>query len=101
VTDDLSDKLIAAQVVVAMSDNQVVRDVALAKGATIGDAIEQSGITGVFDDLVIDPKMVGVFGTKVTMDQELQDGDRVEIYRPLIIDPKEVRRQRALKQAKN
>lgn len=92
-------KTVAVKVVVAMLQKQLVKDVTLAKGATVRDAIEQSGIAAAFPELVIDPKMVGIFGAKVSMDQEVQDEDRVEIYRPLIADPKEVRRQRAIRQA--
>jgi len=54
-----------------------------------------------FDGFELDAAKVGIFGQKATMEQALRDGDRVEIYRALLIDPKEVRRQRALKQAKN
>ena len=91
---------ISVKVVAAFQHKQVVRDITLEKGSKVQDAIEQSDIATAFDELMIDPKMVGVFGTKVSMQQELQDGDRVEIYRPLIADPKEVRRQRAVRQAK-
>lgn len=95
----LSINTVAVKVVAAMPQKQVVKDVTLANGATVRDAIEQSGIAGVFPELVIDPDKVGIFGTKASMDQKVQDGDRVEIYRPLIADPKEVRRQRAIRQA--
>jgi putative ubiquitin-RnfH superfamily antitoxin RatB of RatAB toxin-antitoxin module len=43
----------------------------------------------------VDPAAVGIFGRKVSLERVLENGDRVEIYRPLIADPKEVRRQRA------
>jgi len=99
-TDASDNTLIAIKVVVAMPDKQLVKELAMFNGATVSDAIEQSGIAAEVEDLVIDPKMVGVFGAKVSMDREVQDGDRVEIYRPLIADPKEVRRQRAIRQAK-
>jgi putative ubiquitin-RnfH superfamily antitoxin RatB of RatAB toxin-antitoxin module len=48
-----------------------------------------------FPDMVLNPEAVGVFSRKVTMEHRLEDGDRVEIYRPLIADPKESRRKRA------
>ena len=98
-TEDSANHLMKVKVVAAMPQKQVVKDITLARGATVRDAIEQSGITRVFNGLVIDPEMVGIFGTKVSMDQQVQDGDRVEIYRPLIADPKETRRQRAIRQA--
>jgi len=64
-------------------------------GISPRDAIRQSQITQHFPE--IDPEScdIGVFGKAVSADYELSDGDRIEIYRPLIADPKEVRRQRA------
>ena len=66
---------------------------------TVGEAIERSGLAAEFPDLVVDPRAVGIFGRKVPLDHVLQPGDRVEIYRPLIADPREARRQRASKPA--
>lgn len=93
-------QLMSVEVVVAMPDRQVIEKLRLPEGATVAEAIERSGVAGKFDGLVIDPKMLGIFGSKVPIGQLLSDGDRVEIYRPLIADPKEVRRQRAERQAK-
>jgi putative ubiquitin-RnfH superfamily antitoxin RatB of RatAB toxin-antitoxin module len=64
-----------------------VVNVDLPAGATVRDALAASGLEG---------QAFGVFGTRVALDQPLNDGDRVEIYRPLVIDPKEARRRRAL-----
>jgi len=89
------------EVVLAMPEKQELLVLDLAAGATVADAIEQSGIAAMFEDFELDASKVGIFGQKVTLTQVLSDGDRVEIYRPLLVDPKEVRRQRALKQAKN
>ena len=72
----------------------------VATGSTLADAIAQSGLPEKFEDFELDLTKIGIFGQKTSPDQVLRDGDRVEIYRPLIADPKEVRRQRALKQAK-
>ena len=72
----------------------------VATGSTLADAIGQSGLPEKFEDFELDLTKIGIFGQKTSPDQVLRDGDRVEIYRPLIADPKEVRRQRALKQAK-
>lgn len=99
-TDNPDIPLMSVKVVVAMPDKQVVKELGVLKGATVSDVIEQSGIVEKCKDLVVDPNMVGIFGVKVSMDQCVEDGDRVEIYRPLIADPKEVRRQRAIRQAK-
>ena len=64
-------------------------------GTTLEQAIELSGIRSHFPDLVVDPKRVGIFGVKAKLEDKLGPGDRVEIYRPLIADPKEARRKRA------
>ena len=87
------------EVVLAMPEKQELVALDLAVGATVADAIEQSGIVAMFEDFKLDTSKVGIFGQKVAQTQELSDGDRVEIYRPLLLDPKEIRRQRALKQA--
>lgn len=99
-TDDSVITQISVKVVFAVPDKQVIKEVEVAKGVTVRDVIAQSGIVDKVEGLVVDPKMVGIFGAKVSMDQCVEDGDRVEIYRPLIADPKEVRRQRAKRQAK-
>jgi hypothetical protein len=87
------------EVVLAMPEQQELVTVVLEAGSTLADAITRSGILDRFDGFEPDPKQVGIFGQRVAIDQVLADGDRVEIYRPLIADPKEVRRQRALRQA--
>ena len=87
------------EVVLAMPEKQALVALDLVAGSTIADAIERSGIAGMFEDFDLATARVGIFGQKATLRQELRDGDRVEIYRPLIADPKEVRRQRALEQA--
>lgn len=77
------------EVVHARPDGADVVEVRLPAGATVRDAVLASGIAGV------DFSRVGIFGRKVNADTRLADGDRVEIYRPLEIDPKEARRRRA------
>ena len=64
----------------------------LPDGATVADAIDRSGIQTARPDIDI---RVGIFSRKATRASRLRDGDRVEIYRPLKIDPKEARRRRA------
>ena len=91
---------IRVEVVLAMPERQELVAMDISAGTTIGDAIEQSGVLDRFDGFKLDPEKVGVFGRKAPIGQVLHDGDRVEIYRSLIADPKEVRRQRARKQAK-
>jgi putative ubiquitin-RnfH superfamily antitoxin RatB of RatAB toxin-antitoxin module len=92
---------ISVEVVFAKAERQELVALQLAAGSTVADAIERSGLAGRFDDFEVDPSRVGIFSRKVTLDQVLRDGDRVEIYRPLIADPKEARRQRALLQEKD
>jgi len=69
----------------------------LSKNVTVKDAIEKSGILMQFPEIDLGVNSVGIFGKKVSLETTLSEGDRVEIYRPLIIDPKEARRLRANK----
>jgi putative ubiquitin-RnfH superfamily antitoxin RatB of RatAB toxin-antitoxin module len=64
----------------------------LPPGATVREAVERSGI---FGGLQVDAAQVGVWGRLVPLDRALRDGDRVELYRPLQVDPMEARRRRA------
>jgi putative ubiquitin-RnfH superfamily antitoxin RatB of RatAB toxin-antitoxin module len=92
---DDSAALIWVEVVYALPARQELLRLEVPLGATVAEAIEISGIQKKFDDLEIGPGAVGIFSRKVPMDQVLREGDRVEIYRPLIADPKEARRRRA------
>lgn len=88
---------INVEVAYALPEKQIIRAVNVDAGTTIGAAIVQSGIMMDFPELEfeLEDAKVGIFGKAAAMTTELSDGDRVEIYRPLIADPKEVRRQRA------
>ncbi|HET7563123.1 MAG TPA: RnfH family protein [Rhodanobacteraceae bacterium] len=66
-------------------------------GATVAEAIARSGIREQRRDVDIDAGRLGIFARKATFETVLHDGDRVEIYRALKIDPKEARRNRARK----
>ena len=79
----------------AKPDEQLILKLDVVPGTTLQQAIEQSGILDRFPE--IDPTRLkaGVFGKLKKLDQTLRAGDRVEIYRPLIADPKQVRKQRA------
>jgi putative ubiquitin-RnfH superfamily antitoxin RatB of RatAB toxin-antitoxin module len=92
---------IQVEVVLAMPERQELIALEVAIGSTVADAITRSGLAEMFEGFELDLEKVGIFGQKASPEQVLRDGDRVEIYRPLIADPKEVRRQRALKQAKS
>lgn len=94
-TEAEPDAGLRVEVVHATPQRQVLLTVAVPEGCTVAQAIERSGIRGHFPGLDVDPDAVGVFGRKVSLDHVLQNGDRVEIYRPLEADPREVRRERA------
>ena len=76
------------EVVYARPEGAQVMSLELPAGARLRDAVSASGFN-------IENHAVGVFGKRVALDHPLADGDRVEIYRPLVIDPKEARRRRA------
>lgn len=86
---------INVEVAYAEPDKQLILEVNVDAGTTVGGAIVQSGIMMRFPDLDIENSKVGIFGKATKMTTVLQNADRVEIYRPLIADPKEVRRKRA------
>ena len=73
----------------------------LPAGATVADAIAKSGVREVRPDIEIRADRLGIFSHRATFETRLRDGDRVEIYRPLKVDPKEARRLRAKIQSAN
>lgn len=91
----MSTDTINVEVVYALPGQQTLLQVQLAEGATVGDAIRRSGVLEAFPDIDLARNKVGIFSKLVKLDESLRDKDRVEIYRPLIADPKEVRRKRA------
>jgi putative ubiquitin-RnfH superfamily antitoxin RatB of RatAB toxin-antitoxin module len=70
-------------------------EASLPEGATVADAIAASGLLQTLSGLVVDDDHVGIHGRRVALAAALADGDRVELYRPLLADPKEARRRRA------
>ena len=81
------------EVVYALADGHDLSALELAPGSTVADALAASGIAARHPG--IDLSQLGVFGRRVGRDAPLAEGDRVEIYRPLALDPKEARRERA------
>ncbi|QBE67494.1 RnfH family protein [Pseudoduganella lutea] len=75
----------------------ILRALDVEAGTTIGQAIEQSGILQEAPEINLVTMPVGIYGKKKTLDTVLQPRDRIEIYRPLIADPKDARRRRAKK----
>ncbi|WP_339339818.1 RnfH family protein [uncultured Oceanicoccus sp.] len=92
-------EMIKVEVCYALPDKQQILIIEVAQGTTVYAAAEQSGITGSFPDLDLSTAKMGIFGKAVPKPQQtvVNEGDRVEIYRPLIADPKEVRKVRAAK----
>jgi len=90
---------ISVEVVYALPEKQYQRVVTLEEGSTVEQAIVASGLLELRRDIDLSRNKVGVFSRAVKLDDTLQEGDRVEIYRPLIADPKELRRQRAERSA--
>jgi uncharacterized protein len=86
---------VTVEVVYAEPSRRWLRRVTLPKGSTVAQAVEASGLGREVPGLVLDPARLGVFSRKITPEHVLADGDRVEIYRPLTLDPKEARRRRA------
>ncbi|MCG7900375.1 MAG: RnfH family protein [Candidatus Thiodiazotropha lotti] len=76
-------------------DEQVLLVVESSEPLTVEQAIEQSGILQLFPEIDLKVNKTGIFGKAAKLDAILNEGDRVEIYRPLIADPKEARKKRA------
>jgi len=86
---------ITVEVAYALPDEQLIVPVKVNEGITAESAIQASGILNKFPEIDLNINKVGIFGKLVKLDTVLRHLDRVEIYRPLIADPKEVRKQRA------
>jgi uncharacterized protein len=83
------------EVVYAMPDAQILLKRSVQAGTTVADAIRDSGMLDKHPEIDLDKSKLGIFGKLTKPDAVLRDKDRIEIYRPLIADPKEVRRKRA------
>ena len=88
---------ISVEVAYAKPFEQKIIPVKVAVGTTVYEAAKQSGIVASFPEIELDSVKLGVFGKAVPKPQEqlVKEGDRVEVYRPLIADPREVRKRRA------
>lgn len=86
------------EVAYALPERQVIIDLEVGQEITVGQAIERSGILDRFPEIDLTENKVGVFGKLGKLEDSLVEGDRVEIYRKLIADPKQARRQRAEKE---
>ena len=81
----------------ATPSREFLRELAVEQGTTVGAAIEASGVLAAFPDINLVTQPVGIFAKKKTLDTVLREHDRIEIYRPLVADPKDSRRRRANK----
>ena len=86
---------INVEVIYALANQQDIARVSLPKGSTATQAIEASGLLVKHPEIDLKKNKIGVFAKLAKADTVLRDRDRIEIYRPLIADPKEVRKQRA------
>jgi putative ubiquitin-RnfH superfamily antitoxin RatB of RatAB toxin-antitoxin module len=81
------------EVAYALPQRQVVVEVPLNEGMTAIDALRASGLQDEFPELRADGLPLGIFGRRVSETEVLRAGDRVEVYRPLAVDPREARRR--------
>lgn len=86
---------IVVEVVYATQDRPFFRTLTLAAGTRVDQSIEASGLYLEFPELESTQTPIGIYGKKVSWDRALKNGDRVEVYRPLAIDPMQARRNRA------
>lgn len=88
---------VRVQVCYARPDAQFLREVSVPAGAVLQQAVEQSGVLQHAPEIDLSVFRVGIFGKLKTLDTVLRAQDRIEIYRPLVADPKDSRRRRAVK----
>lgn len=80
----------------AKSEVQRLLSLSVPESYTIRKAIEQSGILAEFPEIDMTINKVGIFSNICSLERQVENGDRIEIYRPLLCDPKEMRRSRAI-----
>ncbi|WP_258807011.1 RnfH family protein [Pseudidiomarina sp. CB1] len=96
----MSQDQIQIEVAYATPERQQIIPLRVRKGTSVADCISQSQITRYFPEIDLNEQKVGIWSKAVKLEHEPRDGDRIEIYRPLIADPKAIRRKRA-EQAKD
>lgn len=92
------DGTLCIEVAYALPDQQLILEVRVPATATVGEAIDSSGILERFSEIDLSVQKVGIFSRITTLSAGLRDQDRIEIYRPLLVDPKTARRRRAAEQ---
>ena len=93
------EETIEVEVACAEPARQIVKRISLSPGATLREAVEVSGLAADFPLLAREPLDLGVFGRRMDPETAVRPGDRVEVYRPLLADPRESRRSRARRQS--
>ncbi len=88
---------IAIEVAFALPKRQTLLSLQVPVGSTIRQAIESSGILATYPEIDLAVNKVGIWSRSAKLDEVLNAGDRIEIYRPLVADPKDMRRRRAEK----
>ena len=83
------------EVTYALENKQTLLNIEVSEGISLRQAIEDSGILALYPQIDLSKDKTGIFGKIAKLDVVLRDKDRVEIYRPLIADPKQVRKERA------
>lgn len=89
---------IRVEVVYALPDAQTIVEIELEQGARVADALAASRLSQRLPGGVLSGHRIGIWGTAALPDTELRDRDRVEIYRELVVEPKQARRHRAKQQ---
>ncbi len=89
---------IQVEIAYASQDRHIVLALELHAGASVLEAIQEAGLLANFPEIDLTTNKVGIFGNIVALETILQNADRVEIYRPLVCDPKELRRRRVSEQ---
>ncbi|MEW6563522.1 MAG: RnfH family protein [Pseudomonadota bacterium] len=91
----MSEDKINVEVIYALAGEQTLLKLQVPRGSTLSEAVRISGIQDKYPEIDLAKNKVGVFSKLAKPDTVLREKDRVEIYRPLIADPKEVRKKRA------
>jgi putative ubiquitin-RnfH superfamily antitoxin RatB of RatAB toxin-antitoxin module len=94
-----NDEYLGVEIAYALPESQVLIVIEVIPGTTAQEAIEDSGILQRFPHIDLSSQKIGIFGKVVELNRVLKSGDRVEIYRALIAEPKDARRRRAKKQS--
>lgn len=93
----MAPELLQVTLCYATPTREYLREVSVAPGATIEQAIAESGLLAELPEIDLAVHPVGIYGKKRALDTVLREHDRIEIYRPLVADPKDSRRRRAVK----